>query len=97
MLEKQIWEMGCVGWDVCLALTHTPKSSKLESFSKPHILVWFFPARVGLSPRELGWIFKSVPVGTVILEIYPSVLLGQGLSSFLLQLEKQDAVTACKY
>lgn len=73
------------------------KAQNQNPFQNLICLFGFFPAKVGLSPRELSWIFKSVPVGTVILEIYPSIPLGQGLSSFALQLEKQDAVTALKY
>lgn len=74
------------------------KKLKNRVLSKTHILVQFFPDMLGLSPRELGQIFKSVSVGiTVILEIYPSIPLGQGLSSFALQLEKQHAVVDLKY
>lgn len=74
------------------------KKLKTRILSKPHILGHFFPDMLGLSPGDLGQIFKSVSVGsTVILEIYPSIPLGQGLPSFALQLEKQHAVTNFKY
>lgn len=82
----------------CVCHGHIPQKAQNQNpFQKLIHLVFFQLENVTLSPRELGWIFKSVPVGTVILEIYPSIPLGQGLSSFALQLEKQDAVTVLKY
>lgn len=74
------------------------KTLKARVLFKTHILVQLFPDTLCLSPEELGQNCKSLSVGAVvILEIYLSVPLGQGLSPFALQLEKQHAVMYLKY
>lgn len=82
---------------MCVCHGHVPQKAPNQNPFQKHLFVFFQLEKVDLSPGELGWIFKSVPVGTVILENYPSIPLGQGLSSFALQLEKQDALTVLKY
>lgn len=93
MLEKTSPENGVCGVGGVCGMDIYPKELKTRILQKTsYTCLGFFPTMVGLSPRELSWIFKSVPVGTVILEVYPSIPLGQRLSSFALQIEKQDAV-----
>lgn len=89
---KKIEETNAAKWE------ETTKTLKARVLFKTRILVQLFPDTLCLSPEELGQNCKFLSVGTVvILEIYLSVPLGQGLSSFALQLEKQHAVTYLKY